>query len=109
MQALVAVSSQRWPPLLFNSMEITLDKNLENMRECSKFESCDIPKCPLDFWADKRIQLKEDKRCPNWKYVGVKTSKKDREGHIMPSLKQKVRFVGEQRKQNEKTTTPKAI
>ena len=82
---------------------MTEKENLKNMEQCPKFESCEIPKCPLDLWADERTQLSEDKRCPNWKYAGIGVRRNMKEGHIMPSLRDKVRVIGEYRKMSEKT------
>jgi len=42
---------------------MTDEKNLENMKRCPRFESCDIPKCPLDFYMSERVELPEDERC----------------------------------------------
>ena len=55
-------------------------ENDNNIRKCPKFEKCSVPCCPLDFWAKDRVQLVEDQRCPNWGYLGVRTSKKMRDG-----------------------------
>jgi len=42
---------------------MTDEENIENMKHCPRFESCDIPKCPLDFYMPKRVELREDERC----------------------------------------------
>jgi len=42
---------------------MTDEENLENMKRCPRFESCDIPKCPLDFYMSERTELPEDERC----------------------------------------------
>ena len=44
-------------------MEITLEKNLVNMRKCPRFESCNIPRCPLDHRMFERVELPEDEKC----------------------------------------------
>ena len=42
---------------------MTDEENLENMKRCPRFEKCDIPKCPLDFYMSKRVELRDDERC----------------------------------------------
>ena len=64
---------------------MTLEENLQTMERCSRFEHCSIPKCPLDFWADERMELPEDKRCINWKYKGKERTKRMR-GRLLPSV-----------------------
>ena len=76
---------------------MTPKENLKNMALCPKFNDCNYPKCPLDFWAELRVELPEEKRCPNWKYVMRKTSKMEK-GRVNHSLKNKIleirRFKG---------------
>jgi len=38
-------------------------QNLENMRKCPRFDSCNVPLCPLDFWMNERVELPEDEKC----------------------------------------------
>jgi hypothetical protein len=42
---------------------MTEEENLENMRRCPRFESCNIPKCPLDYWMLERTELPDEQRC----------------------------------------------
>ena len=37
--------------------------NLKNMERCPRFQGCDIPKCPLDFYMPERVELRDDERC----------------------------------------------
>jgi hypothetical protein len=42
---------------------MTEEENIENMKRCPKFESCSIPKCPLDKDMAERVELPEDEQC----------------------------------------------
>jgi len=44
-------------------MEPTEEQNLENIKRCPRFDGCNIPKCPLDYWMSERVELSEDERC----------------------------------------------
>ncbi len=44
-------------------MPITYEDNLKNVERCPRFQGCDIPKCPLDFYMSDRVELPEDERC----------------------------------------------
>jgi hypothetical protein len=77
---------------------MTTEQNIVNMRKCPRFEGCSIPKCPLDLWSDKRVQLGEDERCPNWAYAGSFTLKNKRQGRKIPSMEGMVKFVLRHRK-----------
>jgi len=37
--------------------------NLINLKRCPRWESCDIPLCPLDFFMKERVELPEDEKC----------------------------------------------
>jgi ubiquitin C-terminal hydrolase len=43
---------------------ITETENIINMNKCPRFNTCNIPKCPLDFFISERIELNEDDKCP---------------------------------------------
>jgi len=42
---------------------MTPEENVENMERCPRFQSCSIPKCPLDYWMNDRIELADEERC----------------------------------------------
>ena len=42
----------------------TEEKISKNLRECPRFNSCNMPKCPLDLEAYKRVYLKSEDLCP---------------------------------------------
>ena len=42
---------------------MTEEENNLNMRHCPRFESCSIPKCPLDYFMNERVELPDDKKC----------------------------------------------
>jgi len=65
---------------------ITQKENLKNMKRCPRFNFCNIPKCPLDFWMSKRIELPEDERC-----ILISPRGKRVKGKIRGSLK---RLIG---------------
>lgn len=73
---------------------ITEEENIANMRRCPKFESCNIPFCPLDFYMFSRIELPEDPQCPLRKLTERKT-KKRREGILSPKMRGLLKFVWE--------------
>ena len=41
-----------------------MDKNVENMKRCHRFENCSIAKCPLDSEVNLRTELGGEERCP---------------------------------------------
>lgn len=76
------------------------DENLLNM------ESCDIPKCPLDIESELRVELPEDKQCPNWRFLGKRLRRNRVEGRKCRSVKDIVLSIGKLRKQSEKCPIP---
>jgi len=38
-------------------------ESINNMTRCKKFESCSIPKCPLDLLRAKRTRLADEPVC----------------------------------------------
>lgn len=37
---------------------------MDNFSKCTRFETCSIPKCPLDEDMDLRVETPEDEICP---------------------------------------------
>ena len=50
--------------------------NLENMKKCPKFETCNINICPLDEDRKKRVELPEEDRCPLFRLQGERKTKR---------------------------------
>ena len=48
---------------------------LKIMRQCSKFERCDAPICPLDPNQDQRTSLTGEKRCTLAKSIRLRIGK----------------------------------
>ena len=71
--------------------EPTEKENLINMPKCPRFNGCSIPKCPLDYWANKRSELPEDKKCVLFKLLGGNKSNR-MEGNISPKMRGLVQF-----------------
>ena len=69
----------------------TKKENLINMQRCPRFSECSIPKCPLDYWADERSELPEDKKCILFKLLGKKRTGR-MEGNISPKMRGLVQF-----------------
>lgn len=80
-------------------MEITEEENLINMKRCPRFESCSIPKCPLDFLMAERTELPEDERCP---LKGRRTKKT--KGIKSATLGRLSKFIWEKNKISDKTS-----
>jgi hypothetical protein len=72
---------------------ITLKENIENMKNCPRFESCSIPKCPLDYFMKERSELPEDKQCPLRKLITVGKRKKRIEGILSPKMRSISKFI----------------
>ncbi len=70
------------------------EENIKNMRQCPRFEGCDIPRCPLDIDSDLRVELKEDQKCKMWKYYTSRKPTKS-EGHLIPRLRDKIVAIRE--------------
>jgi len=87
---------------------MTTEQNLENMKRCPQFEDCSIPKCPLDYWMNDRVELPEDDKCPLGRLIGGVRGKR-RKGILSPSLRGMAKFIPEINQVSEKTGTPKAI
>ena len=71
--------------------EPTEKENLINIQRCPRFNTCSIPKCPLDYWVNERAELPEDKKCILLKILGGKKSKR-MEGNISPKMRGLVQF-----------------
>lgn len=60
-------------------------ENGKRMRLCPRFDTCSVPKCPLDELISFRAKLDEDPTCP------YTTNRKDR--RIRPITQQVKRFL----------------
>ena len=70
---------------------VTEQENLVNMKRCPRFEFCSIPKCPLDFYMNERVELSEDERCV---LVGKSRSKRV-EGNLTTKMRGLQTFIWE--------------
>jgi len=43
--------------------EITEEENTKIMQRCPRFQFCNAPKCPLDYFQDQRTKLKGEEKC----------------------------------------------
>lgn len=77
----------------------TEKENLINMQRCPRFSECSIPKCPLDYWANERSELPEDKKCVLYKLLGKNKSSR-MEGNISPKMRELVQFYRENNSKN---------
>jgi hypothetical protein len=67
--------------------------NLKNMMQCLRFESCSIPKCPLDYYMKERVELPEDNECPLTRLLVVGKRRKRIEGILSAQMKALLRLV----------------
>ena len=44
-------------------VEITEEENLKIMQKCPRYEFCNAPKCPLDYFIDERVKLADEEKC----------------------------------------------
>lgn len=65
---------------------MTEKENLGNMRKCPSYRICSVPRCQLDFWANKRVKWKDEKICANWRYV-MRKRRTNMTGRRNPKLK----------------------
>jgi len=72
---------------------MTEKQNIENMRKCVRFESCNINICPLDFWYKEKTELPEEERCLFWKVLGENKTKRMFAGHISATMRGIVKFI----------------
>jgi U3 small nucleolar RNA-associated protein 14 len=42
---------------------MTQEENLANMEKCPRYQDCNIPKCPLDYYMEERVELRGEERC----------------------------------------------
>ena len=69
-----------------------MDKNIENMKRCRKFESCSVNLCPLDSEVNLRTELEGEKKCPftikkrTKEYRGMKLLLSDYALEVIPRL-----------------------
>lgn len=40
------------------------DEVVNNLKNCPRFSTCSINKCPLDYKVELRTELPEEERCP---------------------------------------------
>ena len=43
--------------------EITEEENVKIMQKCPRYKFCNAPKCPLDYFIDKRTKLEGEEKC----------------------------------------------
>ena len=80
---------------------MTEEKNLINMRYCPRFESCSIPKCPLDFYMPERTELPEEEKCVLLKTIGG-TRTKRMKGTLTPKMRGLFNFIPNINKKSDK-------
>ena len=56
-------------------MRTELGSNIKRMEKCSRFENCNVPKCPLDEFVDERTYLKGEQVCTMEKQVRTRLGK----------------------------------
>ena len=84
-------------------MEPTEEENLINMKKCPRWESCSIPKCPLDFYMKERRELPEDDQCPLMRLIVVGKHKKRIKGVLSPTMRGLSKFIWDRNKSSDKT------
>lgn len=72
---------------------ISEKENIENMEKCPRFETCSIPKCPLDYFMKERSELPEDGQCPLRKIITVGKRKKRIEGILSQKMRGIAKFI----------------
>ncbi len=55
--------------------EITEEENVKIMRKCPRFQFCNAPKCPLDYFRKERVELAGDDKCKAPKSIRKKIGK----------------------------------
>ena len=43
--------------------EITEEQNVKIMEKCPRFQFCNAPICPLDYFQDERVELDGEEKC----------------------------------------------
>jgi hypothetical protein len=76
---------------------MTIEENRLNMEKCSRFPTCSIPRCPLDFWWKEREELPEDERCLYFRVLGFKRTSKMFKGSISRQMRALVTSIGKSR------------
>jgi len=61
---------------------MTDEENLNNLKKCPRFNFCSIPKCPLDFWIEERIELPREEKCSLM--IKYKTREEKQRGRKVP-------------------------
>ena len=74
---------------------MTPEENVENMERCPRFQSCSIPKCPLDYWMNDRIELADEERC----VIRGKTKSKRVKGNRSATMRGMSKFVCKKNKE----------
>ena len=59
---------------------ITEEENVKIMQKCPRFQFCNAPKCPLDYFQDDRIKLEGEEKCTSAKSTRIKIGK----GTVLP-------------------------
>jgi len=88
-------------------MEPTEEENLINMKKCPRWESCSIPKCPLDFYMKERRELPEDDQCPLMRLIVIGKHKKRIKGVLSPTMRGLFKFIWDRNKSSDKTAITK--
>jgi len=83
---------------------MTEEENNKNMERCSRFSSCEIPKCPLDYWMKERTELPEDKQCPLMKILVRGKHRKRIEGVLSPKMRGLLKFIPNRNESRANTT-----
>uniref|UniRef100_A0A6M3Y1E0 Uncharacterized protein n=1 Tax=viral metagenome TaxID=1070528 RepID=A0A6M3Y1E0_9ZZZZ len=81
---------------------MTEEENLINIKRCPRFESCSIPKYPLDFWMSERIELPEDDQCPLRKILVKGKHRKRIKGILSATMRGLSKFIPNRNKSSDK-------
>jgi hypothetical protein len=78
-------------------------ENLLIMKKCPRFESCSIPRCPLDKDWKEREELAEDERCLYFRVLGFRKTPKMFKGIISHQMRELVTATLQKRQSSPKT------
>lgn len=59
---------------------ITEEENTKIMKKCPRFQFCNAPICPLDYFQDERVELEGEEKCA----LAKSTRKRIGKGTILP-------------------------
>jgi len=77
------------------------------MMACPRFRRCNVPKCPLDPWQDKRVYVKEERKCKLPKADRMELAKLVSEGQLPMRGMTKKEWAQSQRRRGERQKRPK--